>query len=340
MITVGLVGAGFMGEMHANCYASLRNAKVVGVADIEKKRSSALASKCGAKAYSCLDSMVKAENPDVIDITLPTFLHCEYVTRAAKLGKHVLCEKPMASTVAEADRMIAATKKARVKFMVAHCLRFWPEYVALKRIADSKKLGKITSACFARMSPTPDWGWKNWLLDPKKSGSALVDLHIHDTDFILYLLGKPRSVSASAVKTKIGYSHVYATYDYPDKAVIALGGWDLPPQYPFNMSFRVNFEKGVVEFDSGRSPSIQVYEGRKKPYEPRIDKPTTKSGASGGNISDLGGYFNEINYFLDCIEEGKSPKVVTPKDARNSLAVVLAEQRSAASGRRMRPSLK
>jgi len=340
MVTVGLVGAGFMGQMHAACHGALPNAKLVGVADVQKRRAAALARQFGAKGYDSLDHLVQDQDPDVIDVCLPTDQHCEYVLRAARMGKHVLCEKPMARTVAEADRMLAAVKKARVKFMVAHCIRFWPEYAALKKMADSGKFGRLTSLYLSRMSPTPTWAWQGWLLDPGRSGGALLDLHIHDADYVLHLLGKPRAVNCVAVKSKIGYSHIFTTYGYPGKAVVACGGWDLPAQFPFNMAFRANFERATVDFNMANSPTMLVYRGNRKPLEPKVDKPEVKGGAAGGNISDLGGYFNEIQYFINCVERGRTPKIVTPKDARNSVALVLAEQKSAESGRPVKVSLK
>jgi len=83
--------------------------------------------------------------------------------------------------------------------MVAQVIRFWPEYVKLKEIFDSGSLGKMVSISCARLSPTPTWAWNNWLLDSERSGGALLDLHIHDTDFLLYLLGKPQKASRNTL---------------------------------------------------------------------------------------------------------------------------------------------
>ena len=340
MLTVGVVGAGFMGQMHANVHSNLPNVKLVGVADIVPSKAAELAGKFGARAYPSFEAMIEGANPDLVDITLPTYLHCEYVLRAAKIGKHILCEKPMARSLAEADRMVAAVKKARVKFMTAHCIRFWPEYVALKQIVDSKKLGKLTSLYLSRMSPLPTWSWNGWLLDPRKSGSALLDLHIHDVDYVLHLLGKPKSVMSVAARSKIGLSHVFTTYQYPGKAVVALGGWDMPAKFPFKMAFRANFEKGTVGCSTGRTPTMLVYEVDKEPYEPEIKRPKAEGAVTGGNLSDLGGYYNEIKYFTDCIAAGKDPKTVTPMDARNSVALVMAEEKSALTGKPVKPALK
>lgn len=340
MVTVGVVGAGFMGQMHATCHSLLPNAKLVAIADVEKDKAAALANKFNVAAYCCLEELVRQAKPDVVDICLPTYMHADAVIKAAALGRHILCEKPMARTVAEADRMIAAVNKARVKFMVAQCIRFWPEYVALKEVVDSHRLGRLTSLWMSRMSPTPTWAWKNWLLNPSKSGSALLDLHIHDVDYLLYLLGKPRAVTSVSSKTKIGHSHIYTVYSYPGKAVVACGGWDLPAGYPFNMAFRANFEKGTIVFNADGMTGLYLCEGDKKPEPLPVQRPKAEGAVSSGNISDLGGYYNELKYFITCVENAQQPKVVTPKAARNSLSVVLAEQKSAETGRPVKIALK
>ena len=114
----------------------------------------------------------------MVDVCLPTDLHAEVTVAALEAGKHVLCEKPMALTVAECDRMVAAAKASGRFLMIAHCIRFWPEYIALKEIVDSGQYGKVTSALFRRISGLPKWS--EWFPNPQRSGGAILDLHIHD----------------------------------------------------------------------------------------------------------------------------------------------------------------
>lgn len=334
MLKVGIIGAGFMGETHGNVYAGLPETQLVAVADIQAERAERLASSHKAKAYSDPDEMIGEEEMDIVDVCLPTYLHCEYVVKAAQAGKHVLCEKPMAMNLDEADQMIGATGQAGVKFMIAQCIRFWPEYMFLKQTMEKGTYGTLLSLSCQRLSPTPKWSWRNWLFDPKRSGSAALDLHIHDTDFIIYLLGKPKSVLSTGTKDRTGWTHIFTLYNYgPGIAVQAEGGWDFPAKFPFIMSFRALFEEGMIDFDFTRSETLLVYEGDKGPFSPEIPKPEVKGAKESiGNIAALGGYFNEIQYFVKCILEDKSPSVVTPKDSRTSLEVTLAEIRSAEKG--------
>lgn len=328
MLRVGIVGAGFMGQMHANVYSYLPNVKLVGVADIVREKAEKLASGKGAVGYSSFEEMLDEAELDLVDICLPTYLHCEYTVKAALAGKHVFCEKPMAMSLAEADKMIEATNRAGVKFMIGQCVRFWPEYMKLKELLDSGELGRITSASFWRLSATPTWSWENWLMDPKKSGSALLDLHIHDVDFINYVFGEPRGVHSTGSCDDRGWNHVFTHYDYEDFACISEGAWDMPPGYPFTAAFRVVGEQASVELHPGENGGLFVYPQNADAYRVDVPKPSLETGESQGNISDLGGYFNELQYFVKCIERDEYPGVVTPKDARNSVKMVLAEQKS------------
>jgi predicted dehydrogenase len=328
MLRVGIVGAGFMGQMHANVYSYLPGVKLVGVADILQEKAEKIANEKGAVAYSSFEEMLAGEELDLVDICLPTYLHCEYTVKAALAGKHVFCEKPMAMSLAEADKMIETTEKAGVKFMIGQCVRFWPEYAKLKELISNGELGRITSASFWRLSATPTWAWENWLMDPKKSGGALLDLHIHDVDFISYVFGEPRGVHSIGSCDQRGWNHVFTHYDYEDFACVSEGAWDMPKGFPFAAAFRVVGEQATAELRPGEGGGLFLYSQTGNACSVDVPKPSLETGESQGNISDLGGYFNELQYFVNCIELDKYPSVVTPQDARNSVKMVLAERKS------------
>ncbi len=131
MVRVGLAGLGFMGGTHAQCHAALPNAELVAVVDVEPDRRERFAATYGAKPFASLEEMLSSVEVDMVDICMPTYLHRKAVEQVAAAGRQVLCEKPMALTVEDCDAMIAATKKAKVKFMIGQVLRFWPEYRTL-----------------------------------------------------------------------------------------------------------------------------------------------------------------------------------------------------------------
>ena len=336
MVKVGVIGAGFMGAMHSQCYSLISGAKLVGIADIRKDKGIELAHKFGnAVFYDNAEELLKNPEVDAVDICLPTYLHPEWVIKAAAVGKSVICEKPIALKVEDADRMVEAADKHKVIFMVAQVIRFWPEYMRLKEIYDRKELGGLISLHFTRLSPLPTWGWENWLGDARKSGSALVDLHVHDTDYLLYLCGKPTSLYSCGRKVEGGYCHVLTSFKYPDFIVTAEGGWDFVNTFPFRMAFTANFEKGAVEYNSLAAVNpFGVYTKGKSEF-PKLVKETIQA-EGGGNVSSLGGYYNETKYFVECVEKGKRPTIVTPEAARDSLALVLKEYQSAESGKEIK----
>ncbi len=333
MVRVGVIGAGFMGTMHSQCYNAIPGAKLVGIADIRKDKGLELAHKFENVAfYENAEDLLKNPKIDAIDVCLPTYLHPEWVIKAAAAGKSVICEKPVALKVEDANRMAEAAEKNKVIFMVAQVIRFWPEYMRLKEIYDQKELGALVSLHLVRLSPKPTWGWEDWLGDARKSGSALVDLHVHDTDYLLYLCGKPTSLYSCGRKEEGGYCHILTSFKYPDFIVTAEGGWDFVDTFPFRMAFTANFEKGTVEYNSMLAANpFAVYTKGKSEF-PKLAQENIRA-EGGGNVSSLGGYYNETKYFIECVEKGKKPAIVTPEAARDSLAIVLKEFQSAESGK-------
>jgi len=335
MIKVAIIGAGFMGKMHAEVYQNLNKAKLAAIADSDLEKAQLLADKYKATAYPSLEELINQEDVDAIDICLPTFLHKEYVIKAARLGKDILCEKPIALTLKDAEEIIQAVKEAKVKLMVAQVIRFWPEYVELKRIHQSGELGRLISITLTRLSPTPTWAWDNWLADAERSGGALLDLHIHDTDYLLYLLGKPVSLASRVSPGRLKYAHIFTTFTFPDKVIaFTEGGWDMPDNFPFTMAYTALFEKGAIEFNSRNEKTLAIYRPGKEVECPTV-KPELETTVSGGegNIADLGGYFSEIKYFIDCLENNEEPTEASAQSARDSLEITLSEMKSADSGK-------
>jgi predicted dehydrogenase len=339
MIRVGVVGIGFMGKMHFGVHQASGKSRVVAIADVEgaklKGDWSAIAGNIGDPSakqvnlegittYAKAEELIHDHEVELVDITLPTYLHARYALAALKAGKHVLCEKPIALTMDEANEMVAAAKKAKGCFMVAQCIRFWPEYEVAKELVQRKTYGTVYSASFRRVSATPVWGWKNWLQKHKLSGGAVIDLHIHDIDYINDLFGLPKAVSAVGVtKTSGGVDHIVANYTFARKnlQVTAEGGWGMHPAFPFSMAFTIVCEKATIDYSSAKSPSLTVYTADGKAVVPEVPS---------GH-----GYSREIDYFLGCIQEGRKPTRVTAETGRDALRVAWAEIASVRTGRRV-----
>lgn len=318
-LKVGIVGCGFMGRMHANVYRLLDDAELVACVDHKPERGVAFAGDFGLKLHPTLEGMIADHDLDIVDVCLPTHRHAAAAIEALQAGKHVVCEKPMARTLAEADEMAAAALASGKQLMIAHCIRFWPEYAFLKQAKEDGRYGKLLSVNLTRYGAFPSYASDNWLADEAKSGGGVLDMHIHDTDFALYLLGTPEETISYGTVDGTGACHAFTTMRFGSTVAHLEGGWNLPAGSPFKMAFRAVFERAVLIMDGG---PLTVYETGKDPVVPEFPK---MSAAGGGNISDLGGYYAELAYFVDRVSKGLPVETVTPASSRESLRVCLAE---------------
>ena len=326
MIKVGLIGCGFMGTMHANCYKNIEGVELVALADLRGECAEKLAEGTNATIYADGYDLIKDADVDIIDICLPTYLHSEYAIAAMDKVKYVFVEKPVALTAEQGEKMLKKAEETGAQVQVGQVIRFWDEYVKLAEIVASGKLGKIINANFRRISPRPTWGWNDWLLKNELSGGAAQDLHIHDIDYVLSLFGNPNSVkSVKNIKgEEASYINSFLIYD--DFVVAAEGTWDLPGTHPFEATFRVVFEKGVVENAGGKF----VLYTDDAVEEIKIEKKEDLGAVSGGgNISDLGGYYNELLYFTNCAKAGAKVEKAMLCDGLESLKFVLEEIKNA-----------
>jgi len=324
MLKVGLIGCGFMGSMHVNCYKNIPGVEIAALADLREEKAKALAEGTNATIYSDGADLIANAEVDIIDICLPTYLHAKYALMAMEKVKYLFVEKPVALTTEEGDALLEKSKKYGCNVQVGQVIRFWDEYVALKNMLATGELGKVINANFRRISPRPDWGWNNWLLNFELSGGAAQDLHIHDIDFALSIFGEPKTLYS--VKNAIGekFSYVNTLMQYEDFVVGVEGTWDLPSSHPFEATFRVVCEKGVVE-NAGGKFLLFTNEGVKTI---EIEKKYVGTNNAGGNISDLGGYYNELAYFVEKATKGEKIENATLEDGVASLKFLLNKELS------------
>ena len=246
MIRVGLLGAGLIGRVHARAYSQIESARLVAVADIDHGAANQVAAEHGARAYYAIEALLADPEIDTVDVCLPTYLHEQAVVGAAGAGKHVLCEKPIARSLAEADRMLEAVEGSGVTAMIAQVVRFSPQYVAIKECLERGDLGRPLAAVAARLAAPPNWA--RWFQCPQLSGGAALDLHVHDLDYLFHLFGQPERVFAVGSQSAAGaWDHVLTTLDYGDKAATAEASYMMPTRFPFTTTFRLLGEKGCIE---------------------------------------------------------------------------------------------
>ena len=318
MLDVVLVGCGFMGRMHASIWTRTEGARLVGVVDKDSGRVEAFAAEFGVSGFPDLDTALTATEAQAVDLCVPTDLHAALTIEAASLGRHVLVEKPMARDLEGADTMIATAKEAGARLMVAHCIRFWPEYVLLKEAVDDGRFGRLLSLDLARHGAFPTWAAENWLADERRAGGAALDMHCHDTDFAAYLLGEPDTISSWGTVDGRGVSGIATTMTFGETLVTLSGGWNLPQGAPFRMAYRAVFERGAMILDG----ALTIYEEGKEPFTPASEEDEIEGG---GNLTSLGAYGAEIAEFVRCVAAGEDSPRCLPESSRASLALVLEE---------------
>jgi len=328
MVTVSIIGAGFMGSTHAAGYAALgERVRVKAVCARSFERAARVASTVGAEPTVDVEAVLGDPEVDAVDICLPTPAHREFAERAFDAGKDVFLEKPIALTIDEADAIVAAAERSGKRLMVGLVLRFWPEYVRLQQLVAAGELGPPRAVATQRLSPPADW--TDWLGDREQSGGTAVDLLIHDFDQMNALLGPPRSVYASEPEP----GHVQAIVEYEGATGSAEGSMRMPRSYPFSSNIRVLGEQGAAEYGFTASPA----EG-----EGNIGASTS---ARGLRVYPMGGEMRleevesadpwgpEIEYFVACLEQNRHPEQGTGDQAREALAVSLAANASLEQGR-------
>lgn len=328
-VKVGLVGLGFMGRMHLAAYGKIDDAEIVAISDQDEKRAAGDLSGGWGNIDGAAEQidmthitgttdwkqLIELDQVDAVDICLPTPAHAEVAAAALAAGKHVLCEKPLALTSQAAAEIVAAAKQSKGLFMPAMCIRFWPQWHWLKEQIQSGAYGRLLGLRIERIGAPP----AGWFRDGSLSGGTLLDMHIHDTDYVCYLLGKPASVYSRGYTQYSGLpDHLITQYIYEDgpALVSAEGGW-LGEGYPFAMRYLANFENATVDYDCTREKDLQVFSGEDQQQHIELE----------GD-----GYEAEIRYFIDCIKNDTPPTRVTPEDALTSIQITEAEARSIETG--------
>lgn len=318
-IKCALIGYGGMGHFHASQYAKQKYVELVAICDTDpekfkEKEAEINLGKSGkfeldVKYVNSYEELIASVEFDMLDICLPCPLHAEYAIKAMKDGYHVLCEKPMARNSADAAKMVAVSKKTGKKLMIAQCLRFDNKFRKLKEICDSNIYGKLLRMDMRRNGSLPR---RAWYRDPAQSGGALLDLHLHDIDFIHYLLGTPDKVMSFGIqRTTGGIDDLITNYIFRNgPKVSSEGSWCRGSWYSNTVAV---FEKATVEFcKEGLRVSVVDEESQ-------IIKVKATPNP----------YFNEIAYFAECIVKNKELEMCTPESTRLSIVIAEAEEKSA-----------
>ena len=311
---VGLVGAGFMGGVHLSAYAGIPEVEVVGVADARIESAIAGAEMVGARPYASYEELVAADDVQVVDICLPTAFHRDLAVRE---GRHVILEKPIARTMEDAQQILDAFSGDGPRLFVGHVVRFFPEYVGIKQKIDAGDLGTVGVVRTSRRSPFL-LGWNDWYADWRVSGGVLLDLVIHDFDYLRWTLGEVERVYARGIlgREYNRLDYVLATLRFESGAIAHVEGhWGYPG--PFNYSIEVAGSEALVTVNSTEPAALRMIGGTPE------EIPNLASGTSP--------YEKELEHFIHCIATGEEP-IVQAQDACEALRIGLAATESVLTG--------
>jgi predicted dehydrogenase len=277
VIKVGIIGMGFMGRTHASAYRAVApllaqqgvECALVAVCDPNRERLTGLVQATGNLATQTqerlwdpgqvgtfTDATAFFESEiDLVSICTHTDSHVTLGTAAMRSGKHVLMEKPVALSVEGIETLQRAAQDYKRICIPAMCMRYWPGWMELKRILTSGALGSLRSITFQRLGTAPGWGG-GFYHDDARSGGVLFDLHIHDADIVQHLFGVPTAVRSVGDSRHVTTQYIFAN---GPKHVVAEGAWDLAPTTGFRMRYLANFERGTLDFDLARTPTLMLH---------------------------------------------------------------------------------
>lgn len=314
MLKIGMVGMGGISRSHRTAWSQIPEAQVVAVCDIRPEKAEDAAQATGGRPYLDFDEMLEKESMDILDICLPTYLHADFAVKALNRGIHVITEKPISLRREDVARVYDAAAKNNRRFMVAQVLRFWREYEVLREAVRSERYGKLLSGHMSRLGNTPGWSWDNWMRDPARSGLVPFDLHIHDLDFMIYTFGKPQDMVCYRAKTE-SQDYFHVVYEYPGFFINTEAAW-YDGAYPFQASFRFQFEHALMEYKGGKLTTYLPG------GEVETLSPEENANINGINLPATNGYFNEIRYFTDCVLSGKDCDTVKPWELECVLEII------------------
>jgi predicted dehydrogenase len=322
-LSVLVVGAGTMARVHATALLDIDGVELAGIVNDHGASAKRLAAEVGTRAFKNLTQALRATQADAVFVCLPTTQHRAAVTEAARAGLHVFCEKPMARSVADAEAMIEVCAKENVVLMVGHVLRFFPQYAKLHERVAKGDVGKPAMARLSRGGAAPR-GARNWYAKRVDSGGVLLDLVIHDFDWLVWTFGPVLRVHARQTTPRAGKLSAYALAVLRHASGVIShveGFWG--HELPFRTRVEVAGDKGALEYDSLHPVPVELH---------RVDKSSARSGVVlPESPLARGPFLLENEHFVDCVRRRVAPDP-SPADALAALRVSLACLSSARTG--------
>jgi predicted dehydrogenase len=336
-VRIGVIGLGFAGRTHVRAIQSARRdglpVVLAALADLNptaRRPDPAPAGNLGlatgseplfdpstARLFERAEDLLDCPGLDAVVIASPTDTHAPLAARALERGLHVLVEKPVALTTAEVAALAHAEARSRGRIVPGFVIRSWPEWVLLRECIRDHRFGPLHALHLTRVGCRPQWS--EAYRDDARCGGAILDLHIHDADFVLHVLGPVREVLAVGTPNYLGA--VYRFTESSHKTVTAVGGWLASQGRAFRMRFQAEFELATIEFDLASTPTVVI---------------TRNGESSTPPLPKLSAFDLQMHSFIQCVRAWQCGQPICPvatlDDALAASRLIDAERRSLETG--------
>jgi len=326
-LTVAIVGAGKLGQTHARHWASLPDVRIVAVADPQRDNASALAAQTVPAnpplAFADLPSLLEQTRPNIVDICTPTPTHRLLIEQAVGASCAVFVEKPLARTLDDCDAIVDLVRRTNTFLMAGHVVRWFPAFAQAKALVDSGQVGTTAAVRTSREASFPRRNGlaQSWYDDPGQSGGVVLDVLLHDFDWLRWCFGPVVRVFAKGLTLRPAHrgmrDYALVTLRFANGAVAHVtGSWAHPA--PMRTTFEICGDGGMLAWDSDRSVPLSLLRTnahvQESPLLP-LDDP----------------YLGELRAFVDALRAGR-PSPVTAEDGREAVRIALAALDSLETG--------
>lgn len=295
-IKVCIIGCGMIARCaHIPAYISNGHFKVSAVCDAVEKNAKAVCDELKIKKYyTDAAQMLEQEKPEVVSVCVPNMLHKKYVMLALEHGANVLCEKPLAFTLCDAEEMFSTAKRYKRILMACQTLRFLPERLAVKKMVDNDEIGEVYYSELSRIRRRGIPAWGKFHIKEYSGGGALIDIGVHGLDSAIWLMGNPKPVSVSAIMNKVHADE----FGSSESSGALKGGVDNSGFNSDEMNVE-SFAAGNVRFENGSELSFKVAWAANLPEENNIIIAGNKKGVDTENRKVFYGSDNMDKLFIE-----------------------------------------
>lgn len=338
MFGIGIIGCGKIAQVrHIPEYASRTDAKLVGFYDLNKARAAELAKKYGGTAFDTVEALLACPEIDAVSVCAANFAHAELTIAALKAGKHVLCEKPMATNLADCEAMVAAAKEAGKFLMIGHNQRLAKAHALARKLIEDGLIGDILTfrTTFGHGGPetwSVDPGKNTWFFDKSRAAmGAMADLGIHKTDLVQFLTGQKVVRTTARVTTLDKRDGSGNLIGVDDNAICiyelsggAVGTMTASWTYygPEDNSTILYGTRGIMRIydDPAAAIKVTLADGSKISYD--VEAIQTNDNQTRSGVIDL---------WLDCLVKHTPPEI-SGESALAAMRAVFASLRSSETG--------